>query len=97
MRALISGSLTSTYLMMETRQGEFSHSFYQKKKLLFLNSKDFDQDSGEIYQCNICDTEACNSWGTDAMPDPRADNSAFMSEPELIHLLSFTALLLARL
>ena len=54
-----------------------------KKKLLILNSKDFDQDSGEIYQCNICDTEACNSWGTDAMPDPRADNSAFMSELEL--------------
>jgi len=58
---------------------------------------DYDQESGEIYQCNICDTEACNSWGTDAMPDPRADNSAFTSVPKRFHLLSLTALLLALL
>ena len=62
-----------------------------------LNLKDYDQESGEIYQCNICDTEACNSWGTDAMPDPQADNSAFSSVPNVFHLLSFTALLLALL
>ena len=63
----------------------------------FLNLIDYDQESGEIYLCNICDTEACNSWGTDAMPDPQADNSAFSSVPNVFHLLSLTALLLALL
>ena len=61
----------------------------------FLNLIDYDQESGEIYLCNICDTEACNSWGTDAMP--QADNSAFTSVPKLFHLFFLTALLLALL
>ena len=63
----------------------------------FLNLKDYDQENGEIYQCNICDTEACNSWGTDAMPDARADNSAFTPVPKLYHLFALTVLLLALL
>ena len=36
----------------------------------------FDRNQGEIYQCNLCDTESCNSWATTSMPDARY-NSAF--------------------
>ena len=37
---------------------------------------DFDREQGEIYQCNLCDTESCNSWGTTAMPDWRYNGVA---------------------
>jgi len=30
---------------------------------------EFDDKQAEVYQCNICDTESCNSWGVRSMPD----------------------------
>jgi len=50
---------------------------------------DFDREQGEIYQCNLCDTESCNSWGTTAMPDKRYNNGASSK----FHLISVLVLL----
>merc|ERR1712150_356303 len=40
---------------------------------------DFDSNQGEVYQCNICDTESCNSWGARSMPDARYNNQKIIS------------------
>lgn len=103
---ILTNSVSSVSLKVDQKwtkiSGDLLERFYWSQNhyalyVRFLNLKDYDQESGEIYQCNICDTEACNSWGTDAMPDPQADNSAFSSVPNVFHLLSLTALLLALL
>jgi len=34
------------------------------------------EEKCDIYMCNVCDTESCNSWGASSMPDQRAYSSA---------------------
>ena len=41
---------------------------FSKLSRLILIS-DFNETNAEVYQCNICDTESCNSWGARSMPD----------------------------
>lgn len=49
---------------------------------------DFDKNQGEVYQCNICDTESCNSWGSRSMPDARYNNSKIIKNCLLLLLFS---------
>merc|ERR1712228_977864 len=41
------------------------------------------EDNCDIYMCNVCDTEACNSWGTSSMPDQRQYSSGFKNKLSL--------------
>ena len=52
---------------------------------------EFDRNQGEIYQCNLCDTESCNSWATTSMPDRRY-NSAFSYKISALFLALFLTL-----
>lgn len=51
------------------------------------------EDNCDIFICNTCDTESCNSWGTSSMPDQRAYTGASVPNSLSFLLLFFSILI----
>ena len=50
------------------------------------------EEKCDVYMCNVCDTESCNSWGVSSMPDQRAYSAA--ASANHVSWMAFVVLLL---